>query len=265
MLVKEFVTRPFAIFASTILLALVSLAFSVPSIVAQQPVVVELFTSEGCSSCPPADAMLTKLSHQRNTSIANLILLEEHVEYWNDGGWHDRFSGPTYTQRQYDYVKDLHLETAYTPQIVIDGHLQASGNNPAQVQQLLLQAAKSAKPAGVTLHLAARDKLEVTIDNPSRAKMEVLFAVTEDDLTTDVRGGENGGRTLAHSAVVRELHKVGSTSDDKFDKVINLPDKSDWKKPDLRAIVLVQNPHSGEILGAAQIPYSAAVPAATGR
>jgi hypothetical protein len=209
--------------------------------------------------------MLTKLSHQRTTNIANLILLEEHVEYWNDGGWHDRFSGPTYTQRQYTYVKDLHLATAYTPQIVIDGHLQASGNNPAQVQQFLLQAAKAAKPAAVTLRLAAPDKLQVSIDNPSRAKMEVLFAVTEDDLTTNVRGGENGGRTLTHSAVVRELHKVGSTSDDKFDKVIDLPDKSDWKKPDLRAIILLQNPSSGEILGAAQLPYSRPVPATGGR
>jgi hypothetical protein len=232
---------------------------------AQQPVVVELFTSEGCSSCPPADAMLIKLSHQRNTNIANLILMEEHVEYWNDGGWHDRFSGPSYTQRQYDYVKDLRLKTAYTPQIVIDGHLQASGNNPAEVQQFLLQAAKASKPAAVTLHLTSADKLQVTIDNPSRAKVEILFAVTEDDLTTKVGAGENGGRTLAHSAVVRELHKVGTTSDDKFDKVINLPDKPDWKKPDLRAIVLLQNPSSGEILGAAQIPYAAPASAAGGR
>ena len=256
-------TRAFTTFISACLVA--CLAFSASSAEAQQPVVVELFTSEGCSSCPPADAMLVKLSHQRNTSIANLILLEEHVEYWNDGGWHDRFSGPTYTERQYDYVKDLHLKTAFTPQIVIDGHFQTSGNNPAEVQQFLLQAAKAPKPAAVTLRLTSPDKLEVTIDNPSRAKMEVLFAVTEDDLTTKVSAGENGGRTLTHSAVVRELHRVASTSDDKFDKVINLPDKSDWKKPDLRAIVLVENPSSGEILGAAQIPYSAPAPATGGR
>ena len=256
-------TRAFTTFISACLVA--CLAFSASSAEAQQPVVVELFTSEGCSSCPPADAMLVKLSHQRNTSIANLILLEEHVEYWNDGGWHDRFSGPTYTERQYDYVKDLHLKTAFTPQIVIDGHFQTSGNNPAEVQQFLLQAAKAPKPAAVTLRLTSPDKLEVTIGNPSRAKMEVLFAVTEDDLTTKVSAGENGGRTLTHSAVVRELHRVASTSDDKFDKVINLPDKSDWKKPDLRAIVLVENPSSGEILGAAQILYSAPAPATGGR
>ena len=259
MITRKFIT----FFAAT--MAVVSVSFSAPLLTAQQPVVVELFTSEGCSSCPPADAMLIKLSHQRNTNIANLILLEEHVEYWNDGGWHDRFSGPTYTQRQYDYVKDLHLKTAYTPQIVIDGHLQASGNNPSQVQQFLLQAAKASKPATVTLHLAAPDKLQINVENTSRAKMDVLLAITEDDLSTNVRAGENGGRTLTHSAVVRDLHKVGSTSDEKFEKVVNLPDKSDWKKPDLRAIILVQNSNSGEILGAAQLPYSTPALATGGR
>src|SRR5208283_5000657 len=137
---------------------------------AQQPVVVELFTSEGCSSCPPADAMLIKLSHQRNTNIANLILLEEHVEYWNGQGWNDRFSAPDYTQRQYDYVKELHLKTAYTPQIVIDGRLQASGNDPSAVQQLILQEAKTAKPVAVSLHLVSPEKLQVTVNDPSRAR-----------------------------------------------------------------------------------------------
>jgi len=232
---------------------------------AQQPVVIELFTSEGCSSCPPADAMLTKLSHQRNSSLAKLILLGEHVEYWNGPGWTDRFSAPTYTQRQYDYVKDFHLATAYTPQIVIDGHLQTSGNDPRTVEQTILQEAKTPKPAAVSLRFLSPEKLQVVVDNPAHTKMEVLFAVTEDDLTTNVRGGENGGRTLTHSAVVRELHRLGATSDAKFDKTVNVPDKPDWKKGDLRAIVLVQNPSSGQILGAAEVPYAEAVPSVAGR
>ena len=90
-------TRALTTLVSTWLVVVACFCLSSSSAVAQQPVVVELFTSEGCSSCPPADAMLVKLSHQRNTSIANLILLEEHVEYWNEGGWRDRFSGPAYT------------------------------------------------------------------------------------------------------------------------------------------------------------------------
>jgi hypothetical protein len=223
---------------------------------AQQPVVVELFTSEGCSSCPPADAMLTKLSHQRDTNIAKLILLEEHVEYWNNGGWTDPFSAPTYTQRQYDYTKELHLATAYTPQIVVDGQTQASGNNPRAVQQLILDAAKTPMPAAVSLNRVSPDKLQVAVDKAGAAKLDVLLAVTEDDLTNSVRAGENSGRTLTHSAVVRELHRLGSTADGKFDKTISLPDKSGWKKDNLRVIVLLQNPSSGAILGAAEVPYA---------
>lgn len=252
------------------LLAFVLLAMPFACLVAapgwtQQPVVVELFTSEGCSSCPPADAIIIKLSHQRDTSIANLILLEEHVEYWNGQGWTDRFSAPDYTQRQYTYVRQLRLATAYTPQIVIDGHLQASGNSPAAVQQLILEAAKAPKPAAVSLHLVSPEKLQVTVDDPSHSRLQVLFAVTEDDLATKVRGGENGGRTLTHSAVVREIHSLGTTSNSKFEKTVALPNKSDWKKEDLRAVVLVQDPKSGVILGAATIPYVESQPAATGR
>jgi len=244
-------------FVPAVTVVLTSLIWMAMPASAQQPVVVELFTSEGCSSCPPADAMLTKLSHQRDTSIAKLILLEEHVEYWNNGGWTDPFSGPTYTQRQYDYTKELHLATAYTPQIVVDGQTQASGNNPHAVQQLILDAAKTPMPAAVSLSRVSPDKLQVTVNNATGAKFDVLLAVTEDDLTNNVRAGENSGHTLTHSAVVRELHRLGSTADGKFDKTVSLPDKSGWKKDNLRAIVLVQNPGSGAILGAAEVPYAA--------
>jgi hypothetical protein len=248
---------PFRLFEIALLVVLATTSWLAKLAAAQQPVVVELFTSEGCSSCPPADAMLTKLSHQRDTNIAKLILLEEHVEYWNNGGWTDPFSGPTYTQRQYDYSKDLNLATPYTPQIVVDGHTQASGNNPQAVQQLILEAAKTPMPARVTLHRDSPDKLQVSVDNAAGAKLDVILAVTEDDLSNNVRAGENSGRTLTHSAVVRELHRLGSTADGKFDKTVSLPDKSGWKKDNLRAIVLVQNPSSGAILGAAEVPYVA--------
>jgi hypothetical protein len=248
---------PFRLFEIALLVVLATTSWLAKLAAAQQPVVVELFTSEGCSSCPPADAMLTKLSHQRDTNIAKLILLEEHVEYWNNGGWTDPFSGPTYTQRQYDYTKDLHLATPYTPQIVVDGRAQASGNNPQAVQQLILGAAKTLMPATVTLHRDSPDKLQVSVDNAAGAKLDVILAVTEDDLTNNVRAGENSGRTLTHSAVVRELHRLGSTADGKFDKTVSLPDKSGWKKDNLRVIVLVQNPSSGAILGAAEVPYAA--------
>ena len=222
---------------------------------AQQPVVIELFTSEGCSSCPPADALLAELSRQRMAGNAELILLGEHVEYWNSLGWIDRFSSSVFTQRQNDYVQQLHLATAYTPQIVIDGQLQGVGNNVAAVQRMIAEASNTPKPATVSLHFLSPEKLRVVVQDSGHTRQQVILAITEDDLTTNVRGGENGGRVLKHSAVVRKLETLGSTSDGKFETAVKLPAKSDWKKADLRALVLVQNRSSGLILGAASIPY----------
>ena len=249
----------------SILLAVVCLAFR-PSVAgAQQPVVVELFTSEGCSSCPPADALLTELSHQRMAGNAELILLGEHVEYWNSQSWTDRFSSSVFTQRQNEYVHQLHLATAYTPQIVIDGHLQGVGNNVVAVRRMIAEASTTPKPATVSLRFLSAEELQIKVEDPSSGRQRVLLAITEDDLTTNVRGGENGGRVLKHSAVVRNLRSLGSTSGGKFETTVKLPAKSDWKKNSLRAIVLVQNDSSGLILGAASIPYSPESPAAVGR
>ena len=113
--------------------------------------------------------------------------------------------------------------------------------------------------------LVSPEKLQVTVVDAANSKAQVVLVITEDDLTTNVRGGENSGRTLRHSAVVRELHRLGSTSNGKFDKTVNLPAKSDWKNDNLRAIVLVQNSGSGLILGAASIPYPPKSPVAVGR
>ena len=104
--------------------------------------------------------------------------------------------------------------------------------------------------------VVARDQPHFGVGDRSRGRQRVLVAVTENDLTTNVGGGENGGRVLKHSAVVRELHPLGTTSNGKFETTVDLAPKSDWKKQDLRAIVLVQNTSSGLILGAASIPYS---------
>jgi hypothetical protein len=232
---------------------------------AQQNIVVELFTSEGCSSCPPADAILTALSRQRSKAGIELILLGEHVEYWNDQGWRDRFSAPTFTQRQYDYVRQLHLATAYTPQVVIDGHLQTSGGNASALQSMILESASSPKPASVTLKLVSPDKLQVVVTDSTDTRSVVLLAVTEDNLSTSVKAGENGGHVLEHNAVARDLHSIGTASNGTFDKVVTIPSKADWKKGDLRIAVLVQDPRSGAIRGAASVPLHAPGTPTTGR
>ncbi len=232
---------------------------------AQGPIVVELFTSEGCSDCPAADALITQLSHQRTSKSTELVVLEEHVDYWNSSGWFDRFSSSDFTDRQNRYIKQFHLATAYTPQMVVDGRFQGVGNSVSGVQSMLVEASSDQKTSTVSLRLVSPTKLAVTVDDSTHGKQKVLLAITEDDLTTKVQGGENGGRVLTHSAVVRNLKSLGNTADGKFETTIDLPAKSDWKKPDLRAIILVQSPDSGQIVGAASIPYSAASQAAAGR
>ena len=115
------------------------------------------------------------------------------------------------------------------------------------------------------LHLVSPGKVQVSVDDPAGARLQVLLAVTEDGLSSNVRGGENGGRTLNHNAVVRDLHRVGTTSGGKFDKTVNLPIKSDWKNENVRVIALAQDPNTGAILGAAELPFAAPATPATGR
>src|ERR1700757_1664605 len=101
----------------------------------QNPVVVELFTSEGCSSCPPADALLLKLSRMDVSGLPQVIVLGEHVDYWNSPSWNDRFSSAQFTGRQQGYAQHFGLASPYTPQMVIDGQKQLVGNNPEEVGQ----------------------------------------------------------------------------------------------------------------------------------
>ena len=140
-----------------------------------------------------------------------------------------------FTQRQYDYAKRFHLASAYTPQMVVDGHLQTVGGNAPAIQKLIAEAAHAPKTAAVTLNFVAPGKLQISVTDSSNAKQRVLLAVTEDNLTTKVGGGENGGRVLVHSAVVRELRTLGTLSNGKFEKTVSVPDKQDWKRDDLRA------------------------------
>ncbi len=226
---------------------------------AQNPVVIELFTSEGCSSCPPADAVLAELGHQPQKNGAELILLGEHVDYWNYIGWTDRFSSAQFSQRQSDYARDFRIPSVYTPQMVIDGRVQFVGNNLDDVQRKIAEEAKQPKPAQVSLTWSGTDQLHVAVQS-SAGKAKILLAVTEDGLSTAVGGGENGGRTLHHTAVVRQLRELGSqdfasTGKDKFEKTIDVRRNAAWNPAQLKVAVLVQDPATGRILGAGEIAY----------
>ena len=222
---------------------------------AQNPVVVELFTSEGCSSCPPADALLVELSRQSAENGKDLILLGEHVDYWNYIGWTDRFSSAQFSQRQNDYARTFHLGSVYTPQMVIDGRFQFAGNDASELHRKIDEAVKEPMPAQVLLQWEKTGRLHVTVQSQAASRAKVVLGVTEDGLSTDVGRGENGGRTLHHAAVVRELRELGKADKATFDATADVSVRPDWNPAQLKVLVLVQDSATGRILGAARIPY----------
>ena len=232
-----------------------ALAGLLSTAVAQTPVVIELFTSEGCSSCPPADALLVDLSRKTPPSGVKLILLGEHVDYWNYIGWTDRFSSAAFSERQNNYAHELHLATVYTPQMVIDGHLQTVGNGEAEVYRDISKAAADPKPAQVTLQWESPQKLHIAVQSTPPERAKVLLAITEDGLSTAVGKGENGGRTLNHAAVVRQLRELGTVTNGQFASNVDVAAHRDWNPANLKAVVLVQQQGSGKILGAASLDY----------
>jgi hypothetical protein len=222
---------------------------------AAAPVVVELFTSEGCSSCPPADTLLSQLQQSGTIEGAEVLILGEHVDYWNHLGWADRFSSPGFTQRQSEYARRFDLDSSYTPQMVIDGHAELVGNDEHGVRRQLALAAHRPKPALVKLAWSKDSELQVEINAAGEGDEKVLLAITEDELSTQVGSGENGGRILRHSGVVRELREIGSLRHGNFSSAVKTARHPDWKSENLRAVVFVQKPGHGDITGAASLAY----------
>lgn len=222
----------------------------------QKAVVVELFTSEGCSSCPPADALLGRLRQDLSAKNIQVIPLGFHVDYWDGLGWKDRFSSAGFTQRQERYARALKVDGPYTPEMVVDGAVEFVGNDAGQAQRTIRQQASELETAQVKIALAGADQLTVQIKGPaapSNANALVMLAITEDNLSTQVGSGENGGRTLHHAAVVRELQEVGMLHNGTIETTVPLRLEKDWKRNDLRAVVFVQNGPSGKIEGAASV------------
>jgi hypothetical protein len=223
---------------------------------ARTPVLVELFTSEGCSSCPPADALLAKLDELQPVADVTVIALEEHVDYWDHQGWRDPFSSADFTARQQHYAGLLHIESPYTPEMVIDGRSEFVGNDSQRALHELTSAARSPK---TPVHVAVKDKtndrisLAVNVE-ATQALGDVLLAIAETGLASDVARGENAGRNLKHSAVVRKLSTIGKLkSGEAFsaEPVVKL--SKQWKPENLRAVVFVEDGASRKVLGAAEV------------
>ncbi len=233
------------------------------------PVVVELFTSEGCSDCPPADALLKNFELQQPIPGVEVIALEEHVDYWNHDGWVDPFSSASWTFRQQDYVAKLKGSTEYTPQMVVDGRSQFVGSNEPAAVAAITSAAHGPQvnvtigPENIDGNAAREFSVSVgkLAAAAARGDANVWLAVTEDGLHSSVKAGENAGRVLYHAAVLRSLSKIGVAKPGgesaSFTGNARVKFNSHWNRANLRVVAFVQEKHSMKILGAAETRFSA--------
>jgi len=220
----------------------------------KRAVLVELFTSEGCSSCPPADKVLQTLQTDQLVPNAEVITLGFHVDYWDSETWRDRFSSAEYTRRQEAYAKQLKTGGTYTPQMVVDGSVEFVGSKRAEANNAIEKSAM--RPKGTVELKIDGDLLKATVSGlNAHNDTTVYLAVAESGLSNKVSGGENTGVTLEHASVVRHLKKVGSISDKQNEGSfeVQLPVNADWRSENVRYVVFVQENATLKVLAVGQL------------
>lgn len=220
------------------------------------PVLVELFTSEGCSSCPPADKMLEVLDAQQPIPGAQVIVLSEHVTYWNHDGWTDPYSLMDADQRQDDYVQQFSLPSPATPEFVVDGAAQVGGYDPRKVAEEISAAASVPKSAIQIedAHKAADGSIDFTVKAPPDTKANLVAAVAENATSSVVSRGENKGQTLENVAVVRVIKQFGSNAADGRSLRLSGSDltKAEKDGSSFRLVVFLVNKKDGHVEAVAQ-------------
>ena len=224
-----------------------------------RPVLVELFTSEGCSSCPPADSLLKELSEDQPVDGAQIIALEEHVDYWNHLGWSDPFSSPDFTRRQEAYATTLPDGGVYTPQMIVDGRIQFVGSRSNEAREKIQLAAAHLKSRLLLTPVAASNpqsrSFELRLDATPPRDSELWLAVTEKNLQSHVTAGENSGETLQHAPVVRLLRKIQSIPSHPLEPIrLNFDLRPGWNPANLTAVVFLADSHSHQITAAGLSP-----------
>jgi hypothetical protein len=223
------------------------------------PIVIELFTSEGCSSCPPADVFVQKLDTYQPIQGAQLIVLSEHVTYWDQQGWKDPNSSAALTERQSSYEGELGQKEVFTPQMIINGNQQVSLENPQHIQDVLeKERADPRIPVRITSVAVdpqnpalLRAHLETDV-NAGKHNADVYVALALDHVESQVLRGENGGKHLVHVGVVQQMTKVGKLSKGKsFSEDVQLKLKPGEDPKNLRLVAFVQESGPGRLLGAA--------------
>jgi len=220
----------------TAILCGAALSAQAPS--SRAPVLIELFTSEGCSSCPPADRVLEQLD-------SRAIVLSEHVDYWNHDGWKDPWSSSDFTRRQESYERHMGVDGAYTPQMVVDGAVEFNGSD---ARRAATEIDKSSQRKKAEILLARTDAgLQIDIADAPRST-GVYLAFAENATTSQVSAGENTGKRLHHVAVVRTLKKIGNVKrGEAFHKLIETGPEDRAR----RAVVFLQYSDLGAVSGAA--------------
>jgi len=211
------------------------------AIFAAQPVVVELFTSQGCSSCPPADALIRELRKE-----PNVIPIAYHVDYWDNGGWRDPFSSRNWTLRQMQYIHAFKLDTSYTPQIVVDGAREMIGSNAFAVRSAINEASKHGSVASVKVSV---DRGQASVEtNAPRAGLELIVVTTEDGVVTKIERGENRGLTLTNDAIARNFTRFTDVVQGASSRRVTTPMQRGT------VVAMLQDPMTLRILAAASAP-----------
>jgi hypothetical protein len=193
---------------------------------APRAAVVELFTSEGCSSCPPADAVLGRIGAAARASNQPVITLAFHVDYWDDLGWPDAFASPDFTARQRDYAGEFHGSGLYTPEMVVGGADAFVGSDESRADASIANALGQPLPVRVVLRVTRTSPTDVRVHHdlagPLPHDVTLLVAVTERSATIDVKNGENAGRRLRHTDIVRAM-QVSAGRETSGDDTLRLP------------------------------------------
>jgi hypothetical protein len=220
-------------------------------------VVIELFTSEGCSSCPPADELVSKI--QKEYKDQPVYILAYHVDYWNRLGWRDVFSNAAYSARQYEYAKYLKTPQVYTPQIVVNGKKEFVGSEEGTLRNAIKGSLKQDASAQITLTGLKTNDGKATLHYQTEGNGNnsmLLLALVQKAAVIPVKAGENRGRNLAHVQIIRELQTVMLTNGRGGVESITLP--KEFNPQAWEVIALIQNTNTGEIVGATKQAFPTA-------
>lgn len=215
--------------------------------------VVELFTSEGCSSCPPADELVAKI--QKESASQPVYILAFHVDYWNRLGWKDGFSDARYSARQHQYASWLHLQSVYTPQAVVNGHTEFVGSEEGNLRNAIKTGLQKTSASTISLSNLKVDGSKIIVQYHTENTgdhAELQLALVEKHAITNVKSGENGGHTLSHVQIVRELQSIPLG---KNNGAVNIAAPQGFTQQGYELIAFVQNTGDGQIIAATKAQF----------